>query len=69
MTHTRRILATVLLAAGAAALAAPVANAGTTPGQDIALNTSDPTAQTSHGPDASDALNTAVTSLVGGLTS
>ncbi|MYS82618.1 hypothetical protein [Embleya scabrispora] len=67
MTHTRRILAAVLLAAGAATLAAPVANADTS--QDIALNTSDPTAPAGTGPNASDALNTAVTSLVGGLTS
>ncbi|GCE00526.1 hypothetical protein [Embleya hyalina] len=66
MTQTRRIIAAVALAAGAAALATPVANAGTPP-PDIALTTPDSTASAADGVDPQQALNTAVTSLVGGL--
>ncbi|MFI6977606.1 hypothetical protein ACIBSV_03345 [Embleya sp. NPDC050154] len=63
MTHTRRILAGILLTAGAAALAAPVANAA--PGTDIALNTPHHTPPATDGADA--ALDATVSSLMGGL--
>ncbi|MFE3203648.1 hypothetical protein ACWGR4_25320 [Embleya sp. NPDC055664] len=66
MTQTRRIIAAVVLATGAAALATPVANAGTPP-PDIALTTPDSTASAAKGVTPEQALGTAMSSLVGGL--